>query len=83
MVRRAEMTETEKILLANNELANFTSDLQRKLGLTESEMQIACEMLLSTARHKVIVRNAYDKMIDSEKETPEEQNIEFGTREVK
>ena len=60
------MSETEKILIANNELANFMSDLQKRLELSEEEMQIACEMALSTARHKVIVRNIYNKFVKEE-----------------
>ena len=67
------MRIVDKILVARNEIENFTNNLQKELGLREEEMLIAVEMALSTSRHKAITRGGYNAL-DAEKEsqkTPE------------
>lgn len=49
------------IIVARNELENKVSEIQSVLGLSEMEMSIVIEMVLSTARYKSIVRGIYDE----------------------
>lgn len=60
----------EKILLARNELENKVNDLRDMLQLSEADMLVACEMVLSTARHQALVRDIYNrtKVVNKESE---------------
>ena len=54
--------EIDRIFIARNELENKVNGLRESLELTEPEMTIVLEMVLSTARHQSIVRGIYNKV---------------------
>ncbi len=62
------MKPLDKIMFARNELENVTNELQKKMGFTEDEMLIVIEMVLSSARHKTIVRNGYDNLLEKKEQ---------------
>lgn len=71
-----------KIMFARNELENRISELQKILELSENDMMIVTEMLLSTARYKSVIRNEYNKLKPIEKKTDDETMEELKKREV-
>lgn len=71
-----------KIMFARNELENRISELQKILELSENDMMIVTEMLLSTARYKSVIRNVYNNLKPIEKKTDDETMEELKKREV-
>ena len=71
-----------KIMFARNELENRISELQKLLELSENDMMIVTEMLLSTARYKSVIRNVYNNLKPIEKKTDDETMEELKKREV-
>lgn len=53
------MNNTKNMIFARNEIENKVDELQIGLGLTEDEMLFVVEGVLSTARHKALVREVY------------------------
>ena len=70
--------DIERIFLARNELENQMNDLRESLELTESEMMIVLEMVLSTARHQSMVRGIYNKVKIVKKENNDGNTNEKG-----
>lgn len=71
------MNNTKNMLLARNEIENRIDELQRALNLTEEEMLFVVEGVLSTARHKALMREVYSRAeeevrIEKEKEIEKE-----------
>ena len=64
----------ERVFIARNELEKKADELQRTLQLSEMDMTVVLEMVLSTARHKVIARNAYDTFTKAQKGDTENGN---------
>ncbi|MCR5591347.1 MAG: hypothetical protein K6F73_07400 [Lachnospiraceae bacterium] len=62
------MSNIDKLLLARNELENDIDKLQSSLTLSESDMMIVLEMILSTSRYKSIVRNIYNNIKPAKQE---------------
>ena len=58
---------TSKIFFAKNELENVVTALQNSFNISEEEMMIVLEMVLSTARYKTLVRGAYDEIKPTQK----------------
>lgn len=56
------MNSTQKILFAKNELENVIGALQKQLEMSEDDMMIVLELLLSTTRYRTIVKGAYDQI---------------------
>lgn len=78
------MRQIDKIILARNEVENVVSSVQRQFDLSEEEMMIACEMVLSTARHKALTRGAYNCARSEQEiqEEPEKIKVEEETPEA-
>lgn len=56
------MNNTQKILFAKNELENVIGALQKQLEMSEDELMLVLELLLSTSRYRHIVKGAYDQI---------------------
>lgn len=68
------MENNDKLFFARNELENVIDSLQQTLKLSEQEMMIVVEMVLSTARHKTMIRNIYNQIKPPKKEESENGN---------
>lgn len=62
------MNDRDKLLFARNELENVIANLQNTLQMSHHDMMLVIEMLLSTARYKVITQSAYDTIKPLKKE---------------
>ena len=71
-----------KIMFARNELENRISELQKILELSENDMMIVTEMLLSTSRYKSVIRNVYNNLQPIVKKVDDETMEELKKREV-
>lgn len=66
------MTNTKNMLLARNEIENKVNELQSALNLTEEEMLFVVEAVVSTSRHKAIMREVYTQAENEVKATKKE-----------
>lgn len=70
--------DIDRIFIARNELENKVNGLRESLELTEPEMAIVLEMVLSTARHQSMVRSIYNKVKIVNKENNDGNTNEKG-----
>lgn len=68
MKRWKVMNNTQKILIARNELENVMSNLQKQFQLSEGEAMIVLELALATSRYRAIAQDAYDQVEKARKE---------------
>lgn len=72
-----KLTNTEKMLLAKNEIENIISNLEKSLGLDDFEMLFVLESVCNTTRHKCLTREVYQK-VTSGKESNDGNSNEKG-----
>lgn len=56
------MTNTDRAMIARNEIENIICDLSQDLLLSEEDMILIIDAVSNTIRHKALTRKAYDLM---------------------
>lgn len=75
------MNEKEKLLFARNELEIVINNLQNTLELSEMDIMLVIELILSTARYKSVMRNIYNDIKPKKKEKESEDGNSNETRQ--
>lgn len=56
------LVNTEKMMIAKNEIENVISNLGKTLSIDDFEMLFVLESVCNTVRHKCLTRQAYQKV---------------------